>query len=302
MNTHEKKRLANKLRQISLRLVYEAQSGHLGGSYSAAEILIELYFEQMRFNSKQPASLENDILALDKGHATPGFYAAQYLAGLLPEELLTTYRRIDSNTTPGGPLNTLQGHPKFWPQRGIWFSTGSLGVGISQAVGMAIAEKMAGRTTRVYVLVSDGGMQEGITWEAARNAAYHKLDNLTAILDLNWCQNDDFVFKTTELLPVAGKWKSFGWEVIGSEIAYHERERTSLNGHDFEWLSQAFQRARAIQGKPAIIVANTVKGRGIAEIENDPDWHAKSPTREQYEKWLASLQAEEAAIKASERL
>ncbi len=301
MDIREKKRLANRLRQIALRLVYEAQSGHLGGSYSAAEILVELYFEQMRFNSKRPDSLDNDILVLDKGHATPGFYAAQYLAGLLPEELLKTYRRIDQNTTTGGPLNTLQGHPKFWPQRGIWFSTGSLGVGISQAVGTAIAEKMAGRQTRVYVLVSDGGMQEGIMWEAARNAAYHKLDHLTVVLDLNWCQNDDFVFKTTELLPVADKWKSFGWEVIGSEIAYHERDGTSLNGHDFEWLSHAFQRAKAIQGKPAIIIGNTVKGKGIAEIENDPDWHAKSPTREQYEKWLAILQAEETALRASER-
>jgi transketolase len=301
MHIQQKKKLANRLRQIALQLVYEAQSGHLGGSYSAAEILIELYFEHMRYDPKRPDSLENDILVLDKGHATPGFYATQYLAGLLPEKLLRTYRRIDSHTAPGKPMNTLQGHPKFWPERGIWFSTGSLGVGISQATGMAIAEKMAGRKTRVYVLVSDGGMQEGIMWEAARNAAYHKLDNLTAILDLNWCQNDDFVFKTTELLPVSDKWKSFGWEVIGSEIAFAERKGASLNGHDFAWLSQAFQKAKTVRGQPAIIIANTVKGKGIPEIENDPDWHAKSPTRQQYEKWLATLQAEETVITASER-
>jgi transketolase len=292
MDIQEKRRLANKLRQIALRLVYEAQSGHLGGSYSAAEILIELYFEQMRFNSKRPNSLDNDILVLDKGHATPGFYAAQALAGLLPEELLPTYRRIDPKTPPGGRMNTLQGHPKFWPERGTWFSTGSLGVGISQAVGMAIAEKMAGRKTRIYVLVSDGGMQEGIMWEAARNAAYHKLDTLIAVLDLNWCQNDDFVFKTTELLPVADKWRSFGWDVIGSEVAFSHRTEVSLNGHSFEWLSQAFEKAKSVHGKPTIIMANTVKGRGIPEIENDPDWHAKAPTREQYERWMAALQGE----------
>ncbi|OGF57691.1 MAG: hypothetical protein A2Z21_05435 [Candidatus Fraserbacteria bacterium RBG_16_55_9] len=292
MDIREKKRLANKLRQIALRLVYEAQSGHLGGSYSAAEILVELYFEQMRYDRKRPDSLENDIFVLDKGHVTPGFYAAQSLAGLLPGDMLKTYRRIDPKTPPGEQMGTLQGHPKFWPKRGIWFSTGSLGTGISQAIGMAIAERMAGRKTHVYLLVSDGGMQEGITWEAARNAAYHKLDNLTAVLDLNWLQNDDFVFKTTELLPVGDKWKSFGWEVVGSEIPFPERNGTSLSGHDFEWLSQAFQKAKSARGKPAILLANTVKGKGVPEIENDPDWHAKSPTREQYEKWLATLQAE----------
>ncbi len=299
MNIPEKKRLANRLRQIALHLVYKAQSGHLGGSLSAAEILIELYFEQMRYDPKRPASFENDILVLDKGHATPGFYAAQYLAGLLPEGLLKTYRRADLNSRPG-EMDALQGHPKYWPERGIWFSTGSLGVGLAQAVGLAMAEKMAGRGTRIYVILSDGGMQEGIMWEAARNAVYHKLDNLTAILDLNWIQNDDFVFKTTELRPVGAKWKSFGWEVIGEEIPFAERAGAPLNGHDFAWLSQAFAQAKAVRGQPALLIANTVKGKGIPEIENDPDWHAKAPTREQYERWMTALQAEEATIAAGE--
>jgi len=299
MEVREKKRLANRLRQIALRLVYEAQSGHLGGSYSAAEILIELFFEQMRYDPKRPDSLENDILVLDKGHITPGYYAAMHLAGIVSEGLLRTYRRADLRSKPA-EMRALQGHPKYWPELGIWFSTGSLGVGISQAVGMAIAEKRAGRKTRIYVLLSDGGMQEGITWEAARNAAYHKLDNLTAILDLNWIQNDDFVFKTTELLPVADKWRSFGWEVIGEEIPFAERKEGLLNGHDFEWLSWAFSQAKAVEGRPALIVANTVKGFGIPEIENNPDWHAKAPSREQYERWMAHLRAEEERLKAGE--
>lgn len=299
MDIQEKKRLANKLRQIALRLVYEAQSGHLGGSYSAAEILIELFFEQMRYDPKRPDSMENDILVLDKGHITPGYYAAMHLAGIVPDQLLKTYRRADPASKPG-EMRALQGHPKYWPELGIWFSTGSLGVGISQAVGMAIAEKMADRKTRIYVLMSDGGMQEGITWEAARNAAYHKLDNLIAVLDLNWIQNDDFVFKTTELLPVADKWRSFGWEVIGEEVPYDQRTPERLNGHDFEWLSVAFTQAKATESRPALIIANTVKGFGIPEIENDPNWHAKAPTPEQYERWMAHLRAEEERLKAGE--
>jgi transketolase len=299
MDIQEKKLLANRLRQIALRLVYEAQSGHLGGSYSAAEILIELFFEQMRYDPERPDALANDILVLDKGHITPGYYAAMHLAGIIPEELLSTYRRADLAAEPG-QMRALQGHPKYWPELGIWFSTGSLGVGISQAVGMAIAEKLQGRDTRIYVLMSDGGMQEGVVWEAARNAAYHKLDNLTAILDLNWIQNDDFVFKTTELLPVADKWRSFGWAVIGEEIPFPERDARPLNGHDFEWLSQAFERAKGVQGKPSILIANTLKGKGIPEIENDPAWHAKAPTKEQYERWIQHLREEEERLKAGE--
>jgi transketolase len=295
METQEKKRLANRLRQIALRLVYESQSGHLGGSYSAAEIYIEVFFEQLRFSFKKPASLENDIFVVDKGHATPGFFAAQHLAGLVSEESLSTYRRVDT-TSPLGKSKNLQGHPKYLPQQGIWFSTGSLGVGISQAIGMALAEKMAGRKTRVYVLLSDGGLQEGIVWEAARNAAYHKLDNLTAILDLNWIQNDDFVFKTTALIPVRAKWESFGWEVFGEEVAFSGRKPASLTGHDFDWLTQSFEQARAVKGKPSILIANTAKGRGISEIENSPEWHAKAPTQAQYLKWIAALQQEENAM------
>jgi len=299
MEIHKKKLLANRLRQIALKLVYEAQSGHLGGSYSSAEILIELFFEQMRFDPKHPESLENDILVLDKGHITPGYYGAMHLAGIIPEGLLSTYRRADLTLGPG-ETGALQGHPKYWPELGIWFSTGSLGVGISQAVGMAIAEKLTGRDTRIYVLMSDGGMQEGIVWEAARNAAYHRLDNITAVLDLNWIQNDDFVFKTTELLPIADKWRGFGWEVIGEEVPFQER-KGMLNGHNFEWLSQAFRQAKAVE-RPAIIIANTIKGKGIPEIENDPDWHAKAPTKEQYERWMAHLREEEERLRAGEHL
>jgi transketolase len=298
MEIREKRLLANRLRQIALKLVYEAQSGHLGGSYSSAEILVELFFEQLRFDPERPGSLENDILVLDKGHITPGYYAAMHLAGIISEELLSTYRRADLGSEPG-EMRALQGHPKYWPELGIWFSTGSLGVGISQAVGMAIAEKLAGRKTRIHVLISDGGMQEGIVWEAARNAAYHKLDNITAVLDLNWIQNDDFVFKTTELLPVAAKWESLGWAVIGEEIPFPERG-AELNGHDFKWLSEAFAQAKSVKERPAIIIANTVKGKGIPEIENDPDWHAKAPTPEQYERWLIHLREEEERLKAGE--
>lgn len=297
MDLQEKRILANRLRQIALRLVYEAQSGHLGGSYSAAEILVELLFEQMRFDPQRPDALENDILVLDKGHITPGYYAALHLRGVLPEELLKTYRRADLEAPPG-ETRALQGHPKHRPELGIWFSTGSLGMGISQAVGMAIAEKMQGRDTRVYVLMSDGGMQEGVVWEAARNAAYHKLDNITAVLDLNWIQNDDFVFHETELLPVAAKWAAHGWAVIGEEVPYDRRTPEKLNGHDFEWLSQAFAEARAVRGRPAIVIANTLKGKGIPDIEDDPAWHAKAPTKEQYERWMRLLRAEEERLKA----
>ena len=299
MDLREKRILANRLRQIALRLVYEAQSGHLGGSYSAAEILVELLFEQMRFDPTRPDAWENDVLVIDKGHITPGYYAALHLRGILPEDLLKTYRRVDGDSPPG-EMKALQGHPKYRPELGIWFSTGSLGVGISQAVGMAIAEKMAGRDTRIYVLISDGGMQEGIVWEAARNAAYYRLDNLTAILDLNWIQNDDFVFKETELLPVAAKWASYGWAVVGEEVPYDRRTPEELNGHDFEWLSRAFQQAKAVEGRPAIVIANTLKGKGIPDIEDDPAWHAKAPTQEQYERWIRHLQQEEERLKAGE--
>jgi len=299
MDLQEKRILANKLRQIALTLVYEAQSGHLGGSYSAAEILIELLFEQMRLDPQDPASLENDVLVVDKGHITPGYYAALHLRGVIPEELLHTYRRADLNSPPG-KARALQGHPKYWPELGIWFSTGSLGMGISQAVGMAIAEKMRGRDTRIYVLLSDGGMQEGVVWEAARNAAYHKLDNLTAVLDLNWIQNDDFVFKETELLPVAAKWEAHGWAVIGEEVPYDQRTPDKLNGHDFEWLSRAFAEAKSVRGRPAIVIANTLKGKGIPDIEDDPAWHAKAPTPDQYERWMQLLRQEEAKLKAGE--
>jgi transketolase len=295
MEIREKKKLANELRQVALKLVYDAQSGHIGGSYSAAEIYTEIFFEQMNWNPEKPDSLNNDIFVVDKGHASPGFYAAQHLAGIVSEEQLATYRNID-NSSPQGKFKSLQGHPKFTPSQGTWFSTGSLGVGICQAVGMAMAEKMAGRSTRVFVLVSEGGLEEGVLWEAARNAAYHKLDNLTAVLDLNWIQNDDFVFKTTELLPVADKWKSFGWNVIGEEIPYPDRNGSSqLNGHDFSWLTNSFEQAKS-SNTPTILIANTTKGQGIPEIEDDPAWHAGAPNQEQYEKWMAHLQAENEAI------
>ena len=261
--------MARRLRCHVIRMTGEAGSGHPGGSLSAAEIIATLYFDVLRIDPARPDWPDRDRFVLSKGHAAPALYAALAERGFFPVAELLSLRKLGSR---------LQGHPDMRKTPGVEMSTGSLGQGISAAVGMALAAKLDGRDWRVYVLLGDGESEEGQVWEAAMAAAHYRLDNLTAFLDHNGYQIDGPVGEVMSPEPLADKWRAFGWHVV------------SIDGHDIGAILDAVEEARATRGRPTMIVARTTKGKGVSFMEAEPvRWHGTAPTREQMIRALAEL-------------
>lgn len=252
------KKIARNVRIDLLRALHHAKSGHTGGSLSSVEILVALYFSVLRHDPARPRWEDRDRFILSKGHGVPALYSVLANAGYFPREYLLTLRK---------PGSRLQGHPEYDLDIGIEATTGSLGHGLSASNGIALAGKMDGRNIRIYTLLSDGELQEGSTWEAITTSAYRKLDNLCAIVDRNRFQNDGAMDQIKDIEPVADKWHAFGWEV---EVLH--------DGHDFRSLLDAFDRARGTKGKPFVIIANTIKGKGVSIFENQGKYHGVAPT------------------------
>lgn len=276
-------RLAIQLRRLVVESVHRAGAGHLGGPLSAAEILIALYFEVLRIDPQQPQAPDRDRFILSKGHAAIGLYAAMALRGYFPIEELKTFDALDSR---------LQGHPDMSLLPGLDMSTGSLGQGLSPGIGMALAARLQGRSFHTWVLLGDGEAQEGQVWEAAFVAARYRLDNLTAILDWNGLQQYGWAteagYGDLARLPAQEnpkeRWQAFGWQTF------------EIDGHDFDQILDACQRVRQRRGQPAIIIARTVKGKGISYMENNFHWHAKPPTDQELHLALEELARQEAAL------
>jgi len=269
LSTAELKEMAKKLRRHVITMIATAGSGHPGGSLSAADIITALYFGVLRHDPKDPQWSERDRFILSKGHAAPILYAALAEAGYFPVAELETLRKMDSR---------LQGHTdrNFTP--GVEMSAGSLGIGLSFAIGVALAARLDSRTYRTYALLSDGECEEGQTWEASLAAAHFDLDNLTAIVDYNGIQLSGWTRDIMNLEPFAQKWQAFGWHVI------------DIDGHDFDQILAAFPKSEKTKGKPTVIIARTTKGKGVSFMENNVVFHGKAPTREEAEKALKELQ------------
>lgn len=275
MTTIELKRVANTLRQDIIAMLVTSKSGHPGGSLSAAEIVSTLFFQEMRINPDDPRWADRDRFVLSKGHAAPVLYAALAEKGFFPKEELQGLRQID---------HMLQGHPDMKKTPGVDMSTGSLGQGLSAANGMALAGKLDGKDYRVFVLLGDGEVAEGQIWEAAMAAAHYKLDNVTAVLDLNGLQIDGPTDSVMCTSPLAEKWRSFGWQVF------------EVDGHDVDALLAAFAKAKRVKDRPSIILAKTVKGKGVSFMENQAGWHGNAPSVEQGEQALKELREEAANL------
>jgi transketolase len=260
---------AKKIRRSIIRMLGEAGSGHPGGSLSAADIVTALYFYVLRIRPEEPSWPERDRFILSKGHAAPVLYAALAERGFFPKEELLTLRKLGSR---------LQGHPDMTKLPGVEMSTGSLGQGLSVANGMALAGKLDGKGYRVYVLLGDGEVQEGMVWEAAMAASHYRLDNLTAILDHNKLQIDGPTSQVMSPEPLAAKWRAFGWHVL------------EISGHDLGQVLDALEEAKKTKGKPTMIIANTVKGKGVSFMENQVDWHGVAPKPEQVARALEELE------------
>ena len=259
---------ARVIRRQIVSMVGEAGSGHPGGSLSAADIVTALYFEVMRLDPQNPHWPQRDRFILSKGHAAPVLYAALAERGFVDKNSLSTLRRLGSS---------LQGHPDMHKLLGVEISTGSLGQGLSVACGMALAGKLDDLTYRVYVLLGDGEIAEGQVWEAAMAAAHYKLNNITAFLDCNGLQIDGPTDQVMSAEPIADKWRAFGWQV------------QEIDGHDMEQILTAVHHAQEEMERPSIIIAHTVKGKGVSFMENNVNWHGSAPNREQMEQALLEL-------------
>jgi len=268
LSLEELEAMARKLRRHVIIMTGTAGSGHPGGSLSAAEILTALYFRVLRHRPTDPRWPDRDRFILSKGHAAPALYAALAECGYFPVEELATLRKLDSR---------LQGHTDMTLTPGVEMSAGALGQGLSFGIGVALAGRLDRKDYRVYVLLGDGECDEGQVWEAAMAAAHYKLDNLTAIVDHNKQQLDGWTREVMNVEPLAPKWRAFGWEAM------------EVDGHDLSQLLAAFGHARTIAGKPTVIVAHTVKGRGVSFMENNPEFHGKAPTPEQVKQALEEL-------------
>lgn len=269
MTEAELKKTANEVRKNIVTAVYHAHSGHPGGSLSAADILTYLYFEEMNIDPRNPKKADRDRFVLSKGHAAPGWYSVLAERGYFDKEELKGLRHVGC---------FLQGHPDMKHTPGVDMSSGSLGQGISAAVGMALAGKMDNASYRVYTLLGDGEIQEGQVWEAAMLAANHKLDNLVVIVDNNNLQIDGTVEDVNSLYPIDEKFKAFKFHVI------------NINGNDFQDIERAFQEAREHSGQPTAIIAKTVKGKGVSFMENQVGWHGKAPNEEEYQIAMRDLE------------
>ena len=275
MSVLEVKRMANQIRQDIITMLIPAKSGHPGGSLSAADILATLYFHEMRIKPEEPQWADRDRFVLAKGHAAPVLYGTLAEKGFFPKEELLGLRQTG---------RMLQGHPDMKRTPGVDMSTGSLGQGLSVANGMALAGKLDKKDYRVYVVLGDGEMAEGQVWEAAMAAAHYKLDNVTAILDYNGLQIDGPTDQVMSSRPLLDKWRAFGWHVI------------EVDGHDIEELIAAFAEAKATLGKPTLLLAKTIKGKGVSFMENQVGWHGNAPSAEQGEQALSELREEAARL------
>ena len=271
MTDVELRRVANEIRKGIVVGTHAAKSGHPGGSLSAADIFAFLYFEEMNVDPDDPRRADRDRFVLSKGHAAPGLYAALAERGFFPKEDLDTLRHIGSH---------LQGHPNMNDTPGVDMSTGSLGQGISAAVGMALAAKHWGDSYRTYCLLGDGEIEEGQVWEAAMFAGNHDLDNLVLIVDHNGLQIDGTIEEVNSAMPIADKFRAFKFHVI--ELA---------DGNDMAQIRAAFAASREVKGQPVCIVAETVKGKGVSFMENQVGWHGKAPDDAQFEQAMAELEA-----------
>ncbi|MBR4295938.1 MAG: transketolase [Clostridia bacterium] len=267
---NELKDIARNIRLGALEGVYNAKSGHPGGSLSIADILAYLYFEEMNVDPKNPKWEDRDRFVLSKGHTAPALYAALAEKGFFDKSQLKTLRKVDS---------FLQGHPDMKNTPGVDMSTGSLGMGISAACGMALSAKVDGKNYRVYTIVGDGESEEGQVWEASMFASHYKLDNLCVIIDFNGLQIDGPVTEVMNPTPFDKKLEAFGYNVI------------TIDGHDFEQIEAAFEAAKACKGKPTAIISKSVKGKGVSFMENNVSWHGSAPNAEQFEQAKAELNA-----------
>lgn len=269
MNNLELQKMANEVRIGIIKSVHSAKAGHPGGSLSAADIFTYLYFEELNIEPKNPKMENRDRFVLSKGHTAPGLYSALANRGFFPVEDLTTLRKLGSY---------LQGHPCMQYIPGVDMSTGSLGQGISAAVGMALSAKMDNKDYRVYTLLGDGEIQEGQVWEAAMFAGHRKLDNLVVVVDNNGLQIDGKIEDVCSPYPIDQKFKAFNFHVI------------NIDGHNYDEIRSAFAEAKQTKGMPTAIIAKTIKGQGISFMENEASWHGVAPNDEQCKLALADLE------------
>ena len=260
--------ITNVIRKDIVSMICKSKSGHPGGSLSAVEILTALYFDQMNIDPTNPKMEDRDRFVLSKGHAAPALYATLAQRGYFAKDELNNLRQLGS---------MLQGHPDMKKVPGVEMSTGSLGQGFSVACGMAMAAKLDNAPWNVYALLGDGEVQEGIIWEAAMSAAHYKLDNMIAFLDYNGLQIDGEVESVMNINPIEDKFKTFGWNVI------------TIDGHDFDQIFAALDMAKDTVGKPTMIIAKTIKGKGVSFMENQASWHGSAPNAEQVEQALSEL-------------
>lgn len=269
MNKLELMKTANEVRKGIVTAVHSAKAGHPGGSLSAADIFTYLYFEEMNVDAKDPKNPDRDRFVLSKGHTAPGLYSVLAQKGYFPIEDLKTLRHTGSY---------LQGHPDMKHIPGVDMTSGSLGQGISAAVGMAIAGKLQGKDYRVYTLLGDGEIQEGQVWEAAMLAGHKKLDNLVVIVDNNNLQIDGAITEVNSPYPIDKKFEAFNFHVI------------NIDGNDFDQIEAALKEARTVKGRPTAIIAKTLKGKGVSFMENQVGWHGKAPNDEEYEIAMKDLE------------
>ncbi len=268
MTNLELQKRANEVRKGIVTSVHSAKAGHPGGSLSAADMFTYLYFEEMNIDPKNPKKEDRDRFVLSKGHTAPGLYSTLANRGYFPVEDLSTLRKLGSY---------LQGHPCMQETPGVDMSSGSLGQGISAAVGMALAAKMDNKDYRVYTLLGDGEIQEGQVWEASMFAGAHKLDNLVVIVDNNGLQIDGKVEDVCSVYPIDKKFEAFNFKTI------------NINGHDFDEIRKALDEAKATKGMPTAIIMHTVKGKGVSFMEDNAGWHGKAPNDEEYATAMADL-------------
>ena len=278
MNNKELELIAYKIRKHALIGVHSAKSGHPGGSLSIAEILSVLYFDEMNVDANNPKNPNRDRFVLSKGHCAPALYGALAEKGYFPKEDIRTLRQADSY---------LQGHPDMKHIPGVDMSTGSLGQGICAANGMALAAKLDGKSYRVYAILGDGECEEGQVWEAAMFASHYKLDNLTAFVDFNGLQIDGDITKVMNPTPFDQKFKSFGWNVI------------TIDAHNVGEIKSAIESAKNCKGKPTVIIAKSVKGKGVSFMENNAAWHGSAPNDEQFETAMKELDSKIAELEAA---
>ncbi|MDR5588076.1 transketolase [Clostridium aquiflavi] len=268
MNKQHLENISKELRKDIIEMIYESGSGHPGGSLSIIDIVTYLYFEKMNIDPKNPKLEGRDRFILSKGHAAPAQYSALAKRGFFEREELKNLRKLGS---------FLQGHPDAKKCPGVEISTGSLGQGFSNSCGLALASKMDNKSEKIYVVLGDGEIQEGIVWETAMAAAKFKLDNLVAIVDKNGIQLDGRTSEIMDVDPLGDRWKSFGWNVI------------ECDGHNFDEIDEAFNKVGQVKGKPTVIIAHTIKGKGISFMEDNVAWHGMAPSKEQKEQAIIEL-------------